>query len=324
MGFDVKYYAMAANEIKRRRQANLLELDSRRELVEKRFPEYGELRAELAKTAEKIAEAVTSGKKVKAKLAVIEAENAEINAKITAILEKGKYPRDFLNPLHSCAKCLDTGIIGGERCECFKKEVKRLAAEGINSNSPLTLTGFETFDVNLYPNTKEEGVNVRSLMQGNLNYCKNFADNFHLPSEGILMTGFTGLGKTHLSLAIAGRVLDNGYSAVYGSAPDFFRKISDEHFGRREGHTIDSLQAADLLILDDLGAEYVSDFYISAFYNLLNSRMNAGLPLIISTNTDTDDLMERYGERIFSRLMTMKIMRFYGKDIRQIKRGRRT
>jgi len=324
MGFDVKYYAGADAEIKQRRLTNSRELDNRRESVAKRFPEYAKLRALLAETTAKITEAVISKTDVRAKIAAIEAENSAVNAKIAAFLEKGGYPKDYLDPIYSCDICKDTGIINGSRCDCFKKAVKRLAAEGINSNSPLTLTGFETFDIKLQPDEYEpSGRKIRAVMKKNFDYCKDYAENFHLSGGGILMLGETGLGKTHLSLAIAGRVLENGYSAVYGSAPDLFRKIENEHFGRSDGHTADSLQAADLLVLDDIGAEFDSSFYVSVFYNLLNSRMNAGLPLIISTNMDTSELKERYGERIFSRLMTMKIMMFCGKDIRQIKRGRK-
>jgi len=324
MGFDVKYYAEAEREINRRKQANARELENRRELISRRFPEYADLRAQLAETSARITEAVVSGGKVKAKIAVIEAESVAANAKIAGLLSKGGYPRDFLDPIYSCKKCLDTGIADGRRCDCFKNAVKRLAAEGINSNSPLTLTGFETFEADLQPDEKEEnGKKIRVIMRENYNHCKNFAENFHLPSAGLLLTGETGLGKTHLSLAIAGRVLESGYSAVYGSAPDLFRKIEDEHFGRAEGRTADALQAADLLILDDIGAEFGTPFYTAVFYNLLNSRMNAGLPLVISTNLTMGEMRDRYGERIVSRLLTMKIMKFYGKDIRQIKRGRK-
>ncbi|MDR0222716.1 MAG: ATP-binding protein [Oscillospiraceae bacterium] len=323
MGFDIKYYAMAEQEIKRRRRANSRKSENRRAEIERRFPEYRKLRGVLAATGAKIASAVIGGgENVKERIAAIEAENLKTAAKIADLLTLGGYPPDYLDPVHSCGKCLDTGIADDARCECFKNAVKRLAAEGINSKSPLVLTGFETFETELYPDEEEKssGENIRDIMRDNFIYCQNYADNFHLPNAGILLIGGTGLGKTHLSLAVAGRTLENGFNAVYGSAPDLFRKIENEHFGRENGDTASALQSADLLVLDDIGAEFNSSFYMSVFYNLLNSRMNAGLPLIISTNSAMPELEGRYGERVVSRLITMKILKFYGNDIRQLKR----
>ncbi|MDR0197708.1 MAG: ATP-binding protein [Oscillospiraceae bacterium] len=323
MGFDAKYYAAAEEEIRRRKQANLRERDKRRAEIERRFPEYKALRAVFAATGAKIASVVIKGgENIREKIAVIEEENSNAARKISELLVRGGYPSDYLNPIYFCEKCLDSAIAENARCECFTSAVRRLAVAGFNSNSPLALTGFESFETGLYPDKKEEtnGKNIRALMRKNFEFCENYAENFHLPNSGLLLIGDTGLGKTHLSLAIAGRTLENGFNAVYGSAPDIFRKIENEHFGRENGNTTDLLQSADLLVLDDLGAEWSSAFYMSVFYNLLNSRMNAGLPLVISTNLDLDELKERYGERVFSRMITMKILQFYGNDIRQLKR----
>ena len=153
-------------------------------------------------------------------------------------------------------------------------------------------------------------------MSENFSVCRKYAENFHLPCDSILMHGKTGLGKTHLSLSIASEVLSKGYSVIYGSAPDLFRKIEKEHFGQEEGDTIGALQNAELLILDDLGAEFESRFYVSAFYNILNNRMNAARPIIVSTNLELPELQARYGDRITSRLMTMENLIFVGSDVR--------
>ncbi|MCL2633839.1 MAG: ATP-binding protein [Oscillospiraceae bacterium] len=322
MGFNAKYYAEAEEELKQRRLANLKETDRRLEEVIGRFPEYARLRAVLSATGMKIAEAVLSGGDVRKKIEALEAENYAVIAKTEEMLVMGGYPRNYLEPVYSCLKCSDTGIDSNGRCECYKSMVKRLAADGINSKSPLTLTGFDSFVIELYPDEEVNGRNIRSIMQKNFEFCKNYAEDFFLPNTGILLCGETGLGKTHLSLAIAGRVLANGFSAIYGSAPDLFRKIESEHFGRAEfdNNTADTLIAADLLVLDDVGAEFNSPFYVSVLYNILNSRMNSGLPLIISTNLTTEELKTRYGERIVSRLISMKVLKFYGKDIRLIRR----
>jgi len=74
----------------------------------------------------------------------------------------------------------------------------------------------------------------------------------------------------------------------------------------------------DLLILDDLGTEFKNSFTQSCIYNLLNSRINSGKSMIISTNIDTlPKLIETYDDRISSRLLgNFRPFKFVGKDIR--------
>ena len=200
--------------------------------------------------------------------------------------------------------------------------VRRAAAEELNNNSPLKLCKFSDFSLRYYDDKKSDrsgGMSPREIMAENLEFCRNYAENFHLPCNGIVMRGGTGLGKTHLSLSIAGEVIKKGYSVIYGSAPDLFRKAEQEHFNRQDGNTVETLLSADLLILDDIGAEFESKFYCSVFYNILNNRMNAAKPTIISTNCDLNELLSRYGDRIVSRLQTMDMLMFEGVDVRIIR-----
>ncbi len=61
------------------------------------------------------------------------------------------------------------------------------------------------------------------------------------------MYGETGLGKTHLSLAIANEVIKKGFSVVYDSAQNLFTRLEKERFGREGGNTEDTVHR-DLLI----------------------------------------------------------------------------
>lgn len=72
--------------------------------------------------------------------------------------------------------------------------------------------------------------------------------------------------------------------------------MEKEHFGRAEGNSEDMLLACDLLVLDDLGAEFASPFYVSCLYNLINTRMLEGRTIILSTNLNQNQLKERYGD----------------------------
>ena len=74
---------------------------------------------------------------------------------------------------------------------------------------------------------------------------------------------------------------------------------------------------ADLLILDDLGTEFVTPYFITVFYSLLNNRLGAGLPTIITTNITDGALLEKlYTEKISSRLSSFVPFLFMGDDIR--------
>ena len=134
------------------------------------------------------------------------------------------------------------------------------------------------------------------------------------------MRGETGLGKTHLSLAIANEVINKGYSVVYVSAPDILSKLEREHFSYNyasEEQLMQSLLECDLLILDDLGTEFSSQFTSTAIYNLFNTRVNAAKPMIISTNLSMEEISKVYTARITSRLFeNFHCLRFAGKDIR--------
>ena len=74
---------------------------------------------------------------------------------------------------------------------------------------------------------------------------------------------------------------------------------------------------ADLLILDDLGSEFNSAFLISSLYSLLNNRLGAKLPTIVTTNITDGALLEKlYTEKISSRLSAFVPCLFAGDDIR--------
>ena len=76
--------------------------------------------------------------------------------------------------------------------------------------------------------------------------------------------------------------------------------------------------------MDDLGTEFSTAFVTAALYNLINTRLMAEKPTIISTNLSMKDLLERYGERMVSRMIGGYIrFEFAGKDIRQFKNRER-
>jgi DNA replication protein DnaC len=95
-------------------------------------------------------------------------------------------------------------------------------------------------------------------------------------------------------------------------------KFSGDEEARRE---IERYTACDLLIVDDLGTEMPGQFVTSALYSLLNDRILAGKPMVVSTNLNSDEAARRYSIQIASRLYgSFVLLPFVGKDIRMMKK----
>ena len=105
--------------------------------------------------------------------------------------------------------------------------------------------------------------------------CRKYAAAFTTASKNILFMGNTGLGKTHLSLAIANTVINRGFSVVYGTAQNILSDLQNENFGRDDNlrYYERAVLNCDLLILDDLGTEFKSAYTVACLYNIINSRL---------------------------------------------------
>ena len=135
--------------------------------------------------------------------------------------------------------------------------------------------------------------------------------------------GGTGLGKTHLSSAVARKVIENGSDVFYTGAIDLFSSFEIQRFKsytNEPSEFIERYFECDLLIIDDLGTEMINQFSVSTLYNLLNDRIMRKKPTIVSTNLSKEDIQKKYTDRIVSRLFGEYIvLQFMGNDIRKQK-----
>ena len=153
--------------------------------------------------------------------------------------------------------------------------------------------------------------------------AKDFAESFDKTGKNLLFIGGTGLGKTHLSTAIAARAIERGFDVVYETAQNVIADFEYDRFKSGYGESESRSErylACDLLIMDDLGAELTNQFTVSSLYNIINTRINLGKSMLISTNLGQKNLFERYDERITSRLFgEFDPYLFRGVDIRRQK-----
>ena len=172
----------------------------------------------------------------------------------------------------------------------------------------------------------ELGGTPRDYMGKVLAYCQRYANSFTPESRGLMFIGSAGLGKTHMALAIADTVLNRGFDVLYTSSAALAAQLGREHFDRAaEDPWLDACKEADLLILDDLGTEYISQLTISVLYELINTRMLCHRPTIYTSNIVDSSIFEaRYTEKVASRILgSCQIFKFFGTDQRLKRGGRR-
>ena len=220
-----------------------------------------------------------------------------------------------------CDICKDTGFVNGKYCECVKRAAAKMLIEELSKVAPVDECRFENFDLNYYSGTETETGNPKKRMTEILKLCREYVINFNpSSSQSLLFLGNTGLGKTHLSLAIAYELILKGFDVIYGSAYNLFAKMESEHFGEHSDKSYIAAVGCDLLIIDDLGGEFVSPYIESLVYNIINTRLLARKPTIINTNLSMADINRIYTPRVASRLLgDYTARRFLGNDIRQQK-----
>ena len=323
MGYSKEIYDKVQKELYDIKMEAVDELNRKKDILYNRFPEAAEIEKQLSATAIKAARAVISGANSKDELLKLRQTTKNLRERLTHILKSVNLPENYLELNYRCKKCSDEGYIDGIMCDCMKKMMKKEVYNELNKMSPLELSSFENFSLDFYSDTPQPNSELtpKKRMAKILEFCKKYASQFKKNSPSLLMTGSTGLGKTHLSLTIAKEVIEKGFGVIYGSAQNIISKMEKEKFrgyqnssDETERHYID----CDLLIIDDLGTEYLTSFSSAAIYNIVNSRIMMNKPTIISTNLSMKELEKNYSQRMVSRIIGNNIrLEFLGSDIRQ-------
>ncbi len=310
-----QYDAIMRDYSIRRRNAVQEKERRRRELID-HIPAYRELEESVSSVAAAFTESLKSDTSdpvaARQSLAGLRAKREQ------AMLQAG-YPVDYLENVYTCAACKDTGYIDNkERCSCLKKRIRDVLFEQSHLQTLARDISFDRLREDVYGDDTEALGHFRGARDEALRFCDAFPD---VPA-GLLFMGNVGTGKTALSVCIASRLLEEGYSVLYFSAVSLFEQLAAEHFlrpGEEKGEDLlSALMTCDLLIIDDLGTELTNSFVIEQLFGLLNERGIRGQKLVISTNLGLSDLQQRYEDRIFSRMTSgFTIMLLTGPDIRQ-------
>ncbi len=307
----------------RRNKAQRIQMARNLEVTEK-IPAIAKYQAQLSETGLSVVKAIGMGSDAKEYIEQLSSLNLSVQESIKKLLVENGYSENYLETPYTCRECNDSGFVGGYICKCRKEILKELAKKELANVSQSDKCSFDNFNLDYYPEPVDTdlGVSPRKRMENILEYCKCYAEDFDKDSESLYMHGSTGLGKTHLSLAIANIVAENGFRVIYDTAHNLLSSLEREKFSySNTGETEKEILDCDLLIIDDLGSEFTSQFTVSSIYNIINTRINRSKPVIISTNLTVSELEAKYSQRVTSRIIGNYVsLRFVGNDIRQLKK----
>jgi chromosomal replication initiation ATPase DnaA len=204
-------------------------------------------------------------------------------------------PQRLGSPPSRCSQCGDAGYVvangKARQCEC-------LLEKRVSSSLPPRYRNASLLD---FPQR------IQSVV----------LDWIATPGDGLLLTGAVGTGKTYLAAAIT-------RTHVMIHHPVMFRKCADLYAAMREAYRLNLSESTVLetylkprmLALDDLGAGSLSDHERRVTLDVLDQRLEACLPTVVTTNWSLDQIAERMDDRIASRLSSFLTLELEGTDRR--------
>lgn len=196
-----------------------------------------------------------------------------------------------------CVPCKCQQEAEESRREAEKRERELDAIEKLRKNSLMD----EKFLSSRFESSGDIPNNQRQLA-----IAKRYADKFgelYERNQGLLFWGVPGTGKTHVACCVGNKLMEE-FRPVFATS---FVKLLEKPFTKSElSDLIARMNVAQLLILDDLGAERDTDYSLEVVYNVVDSRYRAGKPMIITTNLSLSEMqnepnikLKRIYDRIF-------------------------
>lgn len=134
--------------------------------------------------------------------------------------------------------------------------------------------------------------------------AKKYAENFikcGTAEGGILLYGGVGTGKTYATACICNELMENGKTTLVMNLGLYYLKLRRE-WAEAENGVLNYVKTCDLLVIDVLGTENVSEFTKEKMFNLIDTRYRANKPMLITTNLTPDEIREKLGSRIADRI----------------------
>ena len=244
-----------------------------------------------------------------------------------------------------CPTCAGTGwrevtkggVVAVERCSCVEQGRKTSLLERAAIPSRFASAGFDNFRL---PEANANPVAHR-MFSGVMLAAREYAHGYPMiPEPGLMFQGTSGVGKTHLAVAVLRELIARGFECIFFDYQTLLERIRAGYnptAGASERAAYQAALDTEILLLDDLGSHRVTEWVEDTVTAIINHRYNNKKALIVTTNLpdealgDTkreaptsksnyrvrDMLSERIGSRAHSRLFEMcKVVRIDARDYR--------
>jgi len=329
-------YTKIQQEYENNRNSALQEVEKKKEELYKKEPKLLEIDEKIKKIGMEMSKSIIFIDDDTKRENTVKDLNSQIDTlkdEKNKLLKKLKLPEDYLVPNFKCKICEDTGIIGSitgsKSCSCFRQKLIDYTYNQAQIYN-IDKENFDTFNENVFSDVVDEkAYSSKKSPRENILVIKEIAENFvekfdDKNTKNLMFTGGTGLGKTFLSNCIAKAVLDKGKTVLYQTSGRLMDLIMDYRKGEVENFDesqYEELFNVDLLIIDDLGTENMTEARRAELFNILNTRLlnssKKHTKTLISTNKDLKELVNYYDQRIVSRILgNFEVCRFFGNDLR--------
>ena len=253
-------------------------------------------------------------------------------------LENTNYTKDINKKLKKCGYCgrelkpkgydylyanISADDIEYERCDCkkakeywnMKDEIEHLKQRREHYKKLIHRIYKETYMKANYQNKNFENYNAKLVNRKAVEIVKDYTKKCIEGSEanGMIITGASGIGKTHLAAAIANKLIESGKIVLMGRLTTLLDKIKETFVDstKSENELIELYSNVEMIIIDDLGTERISKWALEKLYTIVENRNENRLPIIITTRFDKDGLLERFKDGQDEQLADAVISKLY-------------
>ena len=248
-----------------------------------------------------------------------EKELKSVNEQKEKVLNELGLKSEDLLPKYDCPKCADTGIYQNGYCTCVMQMYNNILMHdcGVDLSA---IPSLKDYDCKFF-STEKEIEFAKKCVAALTDYVNNLE---RTKFKNIVMCGGSGTGKTYLTKCVAKELVAKNYTTLFMSSFDLNNMFLEEHLSQsdKKSHLKD-LVDIDVLIIDDLGTEPIRKNVTKEYLLLLlNERLTKEKATIITTNLLPANVLDRYEERIFSRIFNKKstlVLQFTGGNNRMKK-----